>query len=377
MRYIPQLDSLRAIAIVSVVVAHWFPKDSFLYALSSAINAPSFFFTLSGFLITAILIKAKDNRHTHNISITTILKDFYIKRSLRLFPGYFLVVGTWWFTKPGNEPFSLVYFATFTSNIYTWKIQQWPALAHLWSMAVEEQFYLCWPLVVLFTNRRYLAPVILVFTGIGLIWQQFYMPNEYAGVRTLSCLDCLSIGALLAYILRYQPDILRRYYALITVLAGLSLMLVIVQVAIYDAEIIRNRTLVSIITFWIITFFVIKGDAKNYLFSQLLKNRLLMQVGKISYGIYLYHFILPYFTNSYFIKLNTHLFSHAPTAWENNILLAENFVVLLGLSYLSYYHFELPVQSLKRFFTAPAGTTAVSRRQINIIQSGSNQVTHP
>lgn len=354
MKHISQLDSLRAVAIVTVVIVHWFPKDNLLFTFCSNANAPSFFFTLSGFLITTILIKNKVNRNLHKTSKAVILKNFYLKRSLRLFPGYFLVIGIWWLTKPGTEPFRLTYFATFTSNIYTWKIQQWPALAHLWSMAVEEQFYLCWPLVILFTSRKYLAQVILSFAVFSVIWQHFYTPNEYARVLTFSCLDSLSIGSFLAYLVIYKPNALRKYYTVISTSAGLSLMWLVLQVAVYDTEFVKNRTLVSVITFWVITFFLIKGYIKTYLLAPLLENRLLKQMGKLSYGIYLYHFILPYFTNGFLTKAINLIQLYALAGWENYFLLAENFTLLLGLSYLSFYYIELPVQKLKRFLVAPA-----------------------
>lgn len=346
MKYIRQLDSLRAIAIITVVIVHWWPKNTFLYSASAYFNAPAVFFTLSGFLITSILIKEKNRAATAGSSRRPLLLNFYYKRALRLFPGYFLVLLIWYVFKPGPEPVSYKYYVAFLVNIYINRIQQWPALAHLWSMAVEEQFYLIWPWVILFTPKKALPYAILIFIGIGSASYLLTSQNDYSGLLLNNCMDSLATGALLGWLVAEKRHLLTRYRKWFDGLAIVAMMLFAIQIFFNTGFIIRDRLLVSVATAWLITWFLNQEEDKSYSINSIFNNGLLRRLGKISYGIYLYHFIIPYFTRGLY-AINGKL--HLPTQGNagDYVWIIENSVILLVVAAISYQYFEQPVMKLR------------------------------
>ncbi|MCJ8209022.1 acyltransferase [Mucilaginibacter sp. RS28] len=334
-------------------MVHWWPKNTFLYTLAGYCNAPSVFFTLSGFLITSILLKDRLKSEKTGVNKLLVYVNFFAKRALRLFPGYFLILGIWYFTRPGSEPINFKYYLTFTSNIYTYRIQQWPALAHLWSMAVEEQFYFIWPWVILFTNRKYLGYVITLFIGMGLISEKLTSDNAFSAMLTTNCLNALAGGALLGWLTITHSPLLSKIYTPVSIAAVASLAILLCQAIFHRLYFIQDTTLATIITIWIILFFVRKPESGSYLFAFVLDNKQLMHIGKISYGIYLFHFILPYYTYHFLQPFNAFL-GLPPVSYDQDyVLIFENFVLLIGISALSYRYFEQPILTLKKYFKMP------------------------
>ena len=160
--YIKELDGIRAIAAWMVMFLHFFQMLNintgiFFYINKVAIfggTGVSLFFVLSGFLITRILISSKLKKN--------YFKNFYIRRSLRIFPLYFLFLLFYYVAYPLvlNEKF-----VSFHNQIYYWVYLQnfaltfnWTSVGplHLWSLAVEEHFYLIWPLLVYLLDIKWL-----------------------------------------------------------------------------------------------------------------------------------------------------------------------------------------------------------------------------
>ena len=351
MKYVKQLDSLRALAIFTVIVVHWFPEGNWLYSFSVYANAPKIFFTISGFLITSILLKEKNRAEISGSNKILVFKNFFFKRALRIFPAYFLVLTIWFFTRPSTEPISFRYFATFTANIYIYQTQIWPALAHLWSMSVEEQFYFFWPWIILLARRRYLFTIIICAVLTGLI-SQFIFTKNFADVLTFSCMDALGMGALLAWVAINKPHLINRYKNQIRFVAIGSFMLLIIQALFTKPHILLSTsTLIVVMTIGIIAFFLGKHDEKKYFFSFLFEGKLLMQFGKMSYGIYLYHFLIPYYTYSTFPALMRFLNITTVLKKGNYIWMFENFIILIIVSVISYRFFEIPFLKLKKYFS--------------------------
>src|SRR5213594_314733 len=214
--HIPALDAVRGVAILLVLIFHFSsyghglaPSPLFidrLYYLMSRAGwiGVDLFFVLSGFLITGILYDAKESDH--------YFRNFYVRRVLRIFPLYygaliiFLVVLPW--LAPGNAELQLmkrdaIWYWTYLSNVRT-AYNGWPgfgAIGHFWSLAVEEQFYLIWPVIVLALSRRHLQACCLACI-IGALVVRVGLNakgNETAAfVLTPARIDALAVGAYLA-----------------------------------------------------------------------------------------------------------------------------------------------------------------------------------
>ncbi len=351
MRYIKQLDSLRALAVIQVIIVHWFPHTSAIYQIVKVIYVPSFFFTLSGFLITGILLKEKIKAENTNSNKFISFKNFFFRRALRIFPAYFLLITIVYFTKPITEYLEFKYYVFFGANFHIYEIKTWPMLAHLWSMSVEEQFYFIWPLLILLNSKRVILFIIMLLITGGILYQGLMPRDSFSDILTINCLPSLSIGALLSWMIVIKPHVITKYYKFISIIALACVVLYGINLYIFLTEFIQYSTLISVVTFWIITFFWTGRDKKPYLFSFLLENERMMQLGKISYGLYLFHFVIPYYTGI-FVNINNKLKLPDEIYGGNYIFIGENFLLLILISFCSYKYFELPFLTLKKYFSS-------------------------
>jgi peptidoglycan/LPS O-acetylase OafA/YrhL len=207
--YNPQLDGLRTIAVMLVIVFHWFPVDKGLNLISNGPLGVTLFFVLSGFLITRILLQNRQLQAVYSFS--DIYKVFMMRRVLRIFPLYYLVLLFVWLA-PGmafipeiqtdfyDHP---LHYLLYSSNFLIDKTGNWSnVLSIFWTLAVEEQFYLFWPIVIIKTPTRHLRRVIIatILAGIATRGVLFFVDRN-SGVLMPTCLDSFGLGALWAYTL--------------------------------------------------------------------------------------------------------------------------------------------------------------------------------
>lgn len=335
----PQLDTVRAFAVGVVMFAHF-------YGMSEAFGllGVKAFFVLSGFLITGILIR--DRREG---TVIPQLKNFYLRRSLRIFPIYYLtiIVATVLNVDRARETFW--WNLTYTTNYYV-AMHGWiGSLSHFWSLAVEEQFYLVWPLLILAVGRRYLLPVIvgaLILVNLNYSTHGFGISLLASSVSTLSSLGWLGIGSLLAYFKHDYPDRFRdlastKWYAIFGLGCGIGM------IALSDAE---NMLLVAIGQLMPYAFFAwlihkastgFKGISR-YVFEF----RPLLYLGQISYGLYVYHNFTPLLARAAFNAIGT---SFSEDGTSLFLLLS---LVTIGIASLSWFALEQPVNRLKDRLTA-------------------------
>jgi peptidoglycan/LPS O-acetylase OafA/YrhL len=201
MQRIPSLDGLRAISIALVLYGHatgtlGFPIASDRFGLAAA--GVRTFFIISGFLITKLLLKEIASKGTIS------LRAFYRRRVLRIFPAFY----TYWLVTlalvtagllavPSRD---LAYAATYTINYVV--DRSW-SVGHLWSLAVEEQFYALWPLTLFLLGRKRafsLAGAAVLLVPVIRVAQFFLWPSHRAGIceefHTIA--DCIATGCLLA-----------------------------------------------------------------------------------------------------------------------------------------------------------------------------------
>ncbi|HMK29165.1 MAG TPA: acyltransferase, partial [Terriglobales bacterium] len=206
MKQVPSLDGVRGVAILLVLLLHfsklvnWYPQQK---AFAVGWVGVNLFFVLSGFLITGILLDAKGGQR--------YFSNFYARRTLRIFPLYFaflalvLLLAPWFVSSPmlsalyREMPWYLTY-------LFNWRAASGgPPLGHLWSLSVEEQFYLAWPLLVYIASRRTLRMICSILIVGSFVFRVVAVGSgfpRFAYFATPACMEELAYGALGALLVR-------------------------------------------------------------------------------------------------------------------------------------------------------------------------------
>ncbi|HEY4196017.1 MAG TPA: acyltransferase [Mucilaginibacter sp.] len=356
MKYIKGFDTIRTGAIIFVIITHWGPHGSksplLNFIFSKLIPDGKFgvdlFFVLSGYLITKILLAARKQGLKNERM--KILKNFYVRRALRIFPIYFLYVFIMIYVLHDDYvKKNIVFFLTYTTNFLAFREGQ-KFVPHVWSLAVEEQFYLIWPWVIIFAPKRILFSLIVGFILIGLcsslILQHFF--GEYVIFLLLPCITAFSIGALYAYV-----EISRQFYNITVncfkVLFPVCIILLFLHQ--FGHHFVLIRAINSIIGVVVIMY--ISRQDYNRFTAYIFNNKILVNIGKISYGIYLYHFGFPFYYNQFISYLQQNNYIDSKTMNVLTTLPPAYFIYLasiLLIATLSYKFIELPFLKLKSYF---------------------------
>ncbi len=300
------------------------------------------FFTISGFLITLQLLHFREKAAQNGINQSVIFKEFYIRRVFRIFPLYYLIVILATLFNSGEIRDALIYNLTFTTNFYIVNVNHWPGIfSHFWSLSVEEHFYLFWPFIIVFVSNKSLPYITVSLIIITLIIKLFII-DESSGyyllhVHTVSCIDLIMFGCLLAWLYKNKSDSVKEIFQ-----SGKFLLLafcLIVGISIYKycideglLEYVVLRSLTGILFTFLIGGLVFSNTPVN---QGILANKRLIIGGKLSFGIYLLHNFVPGLLLG--IKdLKLH--------WGFEF--ASYFIVTVGLSALLHWGVELP---LKRY----------------------------
>jgi peptidoglycan/LPS O-acetylase OafA/YrhL len=370
----PELDGIRGIALLAVMLSHGggryilrttFAAKLFAYAMIPGWSGVELFFVLSGFLITGILLKSK--------AAENYFSSFYARRFLRIFPIYYLVVTvgllaathlSWW-----N---ALLPVAGKTRIAYYFYAQNWPmfwphhlfldpnAFGHFWSLAVEEQFYIVWPLVIWLLPEN----AILMLCGVGLVVAlplRVLMVHKFAYdftamALTTSRMDGLLIGAILAILLRRGQIPLKWIYLCMGLGAG-----IIGFIAVFHhTELIG--TYLYMPTIGITGFSLLSGGLlalsqhRIPLLQHVLCARWLRTVGKYSYGMYIYHIPI-YLICEHYLATRFGVALPMPLGWALlyiGFLIAVTFLV----AKISYDLFESKILALKIHFRPRSAKSA-------------------
>ncbi len=349
--YMPQLDSLRAFAVFAVMIHHWAP--GFLGFGPWGDLGVRCFFVLSGFLITGILLRARDSVEKGDSSVAWELRQFYVRRSLRIFPIYYLtlLVGAFLGMHVLRETFW--WHAGYGSNFYFAARGQWQGyISHLWSLSVEEQFYLVWPALVFLLPRRRLPVFFAACVGAALLWRAglaFTLGTEHLALKVLlpSCLDSLVGGSLLAWAgaSRPRPTSLpgplqgRLFPAAIVLFTGLC-----VLDALDAAKAFRAVAGPLIETAFFVGIVGLCARGITGIIGRVLDWAPIQYFGRISYGLYLYHMFAGYIAGMVANKFHLTLPGPGPAQF------ALFFTMSLTAAALSSRFIERPCNALKRFF---------------------------
>jgi len=363
---VPALDGVRGLAILIVLVhnAAWVAESGghLVFKLVVAIASTGWvgvqlFFVLSGFLITGILLDSKGKRD--------YFKSFYIRRALRILPVYYLVVGlivlvaatmAW---DPEWSHAVLTYQWSYWVYLSNW-VQPFhlgiPGLSHLWSLAVEEQFYLLWPLVIWILSRgslRALCIGLIVSTPfIRLGLRMLGLPEATAYMFTIARWDALATGALLAVLVREPAGRawLNRWRGTIGLTAGAGVLLLTGWLHGFHSDEVGvqvvGQSLVTLVSGALISAAVADVEHAPVRLQARLSQPWLRLLGKYSYAMYLFHFPIS--------QLLTSLYGDqvrgADTLWRLPRL-AAYVTVVFGLTLLaamaSWRLIERPMLALK------------------------------
>jgi peptidoglycan/LPS O-acetylase OafA/YrhL len=381
-KYLPELDGIRGVAILGVLCSHGVgvtgifentntsvPANIFEHLMVPLWGGVDLFFALSGFLITGILLRTKGNQN--------YFSSFYARRALRIFPIYYLVL---------LLCLSVAHFSAHVANQLPpspeWKfayfiyLQNWPIFWHghkmlegfwgaYWSLAVEEQFYFIWPIVVLLLSETAISTICIVGFLCALPLRLFLSIHYFGGSFglaqiTSSRVDGLLLGAACAvYMFKHKRPVPMRWI----VLSGSIGSIIVAWIAIFhNSELVDTGS--WILTLGITGFALLSGTvvavSQHYipLIQRILTLRWLRLAGKYSYGIYVYHLLI-------FLPVRKFLWDHTGLAatWnlpEKILALLLLFAVVFFIAKLSYDLIETRFLRLKKSFRPRAGMSTAA-----------------
>lgn len=292
--YQPQFDGLRALAVLTVLVDHFsadvpnFPLPDWIHLGASGVRL---FLVLSGYFITASLRRARDRMETTGVSAGKTIGAFYWRRLLRIGPAYFVFAAITLVFGLGSVRQNWPWVFTGTVNwMIAWN-DQWPlAISHLWSVCVQEQFYLIWPLLILLLPRKWMLPAIMAVAIAGVAFRigcvVFSAPILARWVLPFGSLDSLGAGAALGWC-GGRLRATRGGWGL----AFLCLSMLTVAVVLRNSDPTKLKSVLveplEAGAFVILVARTVTGF--DGAIARFLSNPGLQFAGRISYGLYIYH----------------------------------------------------------------------------------------
>ena len=345
-----------------------------IIAYSSALGVV-FFFVLSGFLITYLLFKEKEA----NGSIA--IGKFYLRRAFRIWPLYYLifllgffVLPTFdFFAVPGQDVFfkqnfwgNLILYALFMPNlafsIYTTAV---PNIGQSWSIGVEEQFYLLWPLLIrksknVLKSILWITGTVITLKGILLLATPLLKFESLVVLKkflAMSKLECMALGGLGAYVLfNKKEEILRIVYKPFSQITSVLIIPILIYFTPTAFEDILH--LLFSISFLVIILNVASNEKSLLRFE----NRILQYLGRISYGFYMFHVMCIVFT-IHLLDKYVGLDNDISTP-QHLLLYGISFLLTVAVSSLSYHIFEKAFIRLKDKYAQPKSTTEIAPKDV-------------
>jgi len=289
---LPGLDGFRMIAVMAVVLAH----SGVATDIFTARHGVAGFFVLSGFLITWLLLKEYEKTGTVSF------RDFYMRRSLRIFPAYyaFLVASISWDLFRGNDDIhsailpGLFYFMNYHNAL---EGHSTSSLAHLWSLAIEEQFYLLWPLLFLFLmgkGKQYAIGFLIIASVVVMAWRSYsFSVLDYGASYAYNAFDTrfdnLAIGCALAFLVQKK-----RFLRLMDGLSGQFWMPLVTLLLLFLLRQISNShyaygpgfTIDALLLAVLLMQLMRLSQGRFWVW---LNNPISIYLGVISYPVYLWH----------------------------------------------------------------------------------------
>jgi peptidoglycan/LPS O-acetylase OafA/YrhL len=368
-RFLPALEGVRGYAFIAVFLVHYLSLDgkpvhplAYLWSLMTSLAwlAVPLFFAVSGYLITRILYRSKDREGFFRV--------FYGRRVLRVFPLYYLVIGSVLLTAvllhKKTEPQTLLYFL-YLQNLWCpdhifgchFPFRYWVDIDHLWSLAVEEQFYILWPVVIWMCRTRksmlrvsygVLAGCFLIRLGWPLL-HVFHIPMVNAYYSTWTRVDGIVCGAIVALWSEggELPKMATRVsYWIASV--GVTVLVCRAVVCGYSVPVERfNVALMMPVSNCICTAILVLLLAEHTWVSRACSQSWICKLGRLSYALYIFHFL---YLKTFKDILPKHLAPVTGGLWAQVIASAAAFLVTWILASLSFHLIEAPALRAKVLF---------------------------
>jgi peptidoglycan/LPS O-acetylase OafA/YrhL len=365
---IPGLDGIRAIAMMIILNFH---VGGFQFGWLTVQS----FFVLSGFLITGILLRMKDS-----LPGKQFFSKFYGRRFLRIFPLYYFYLliltiliglGSLILLKPlrleiqnlVQPQIGLAYAYLFDFRYASSFFQDTPFMTHLWTLSVEEQFYLLWPVIIFLTPKEKLKSLFLFMMCFAPLFRLAtylvvsnhlllpYVDDPYRAIYAMpfSHVDAFAFGA---YITSFKfPNPRKQLAIMVVVLPAIGYLMQFLHYGAvswdtfgYEFNMVSGYKFVwgyTAVNYFFAVFF--QAVSQEGLFLRVLDHPILQYLGKISYGLYVYHFPVIYFLSLFRPKYK----SFIPANLEFMFLFLSAITLTILTASLSYHLFEKPINNMK------------------------------
>lgn len=334
-KQIPSLNGLRAISIVCVIISHIELKNLHFKDAPGGQIGVNIFFIISGFLITLLLLKEQSSTGTVS------LRNFYIRRSLRIFPVYYFLLLVYFVLQCFNvlqiSTTSWIAALTYTKYFFIGGKFDWET-GHTWSLSVEEHFYLIWPLVFVYlkNSRKIFAIVVIAIIPFVRLFTDVSVLHLFtrADALMVGCLFALYYGDIVVFTKARSSAQICIPFITLALCLGIKKLLPIA-----DADLKNHITLAFFGSYGTITniciacIIVIAINFENNIFFKFLNYKPINWLGKLSYSIYLWQQL---FFSKHIGKLAS---------------LPINLICICTVAIISYYYLEIPFLKLKDKFS--------------------------
>lgn len=355
--YQPRLDGVRAIAIL-MVLEHHFTTRLWLGSLGVRL-----FFVLSGYLISRIIFTYRNR----GISIPIAARQFYWRRAVRLAPPLYLAIAIAYILNVSDMRQDWIWHALYLSNVQVYLDNAFGPAGMFWTLAVEEQFYLVWFFVLIATPVRWALPVIIGGIFIGTVFKLIaaIAGGSLASVLLPGAIDYFCLGALIAYAEFFRPTLDYKFRAWMGNPFAVTVFGVIVAATLVAKGGLAgslNDIAEGIFSFCVVTA---ARNGSDGWYLNWLSYPILRHIGKISYGIYVYHQFVRQILAHYGVDLILrHSIGAAP------LKLGVEFGLTFLVAELSWRFVEKPIMRLKPLVSARSELVDPERRSVGVNAPG-------
>ncbi len=344
-----QLDGMRAIAMLAICWDHWcpvvwprlFPYEVFLF----------FFLVMTGYLITSSLLRERDRRSVIGVPWRMrAMQTYQLRRGLRILAPYYAALAVAFVLGAKDLWVAPWSYLLHLSNFHMATLPTWPtATNHFWSLSIQQQFYLVWPFIVWFAPKRSLVWwfLLVAATGPATRWFEDALATSWArpSVLTPAVLDYFGVGALFALAVHRGVSLASPGLRVLSWVALAGYIAIHGSYALgwptYGMRFLQ-QTLLAIS---ICGFIAAVCTGFGGWFGRLLESRPLQEIGRLSYGVYLFHNLAPLLAGKMFWFLWD---ASIPLAWQVAIRTPVFAVITWGMALASWRWIECPLQNVRK-----------------------------